>query len=95
MPISQQELDHLCRLAHLALTSEESEHMREEISGILDHIAVLRQVDTSDVPATAFAVPIENVVREDVAAPSWPPAAILANAPKREEDLFEVQAIFD
>jgi aspartyl-tRNA(Asn)/glutamyl-tRNA(Gln) amidotransferase subunit C len=95
MPITQQELDHLCRLAHVGLTPAESEHMRDEISSILDHIAVLRQVDTSDVRATAFAVPIENVVREDVAAPSWVPARALANAPKREDGLFEVQAIFD
>lgn len=95
MPITQQELDHLCRLAHLGLTPEESEHMREEISGILDHIAVLRQVDTSDVPPTAFAVPVENVVREDTVVPSWVPGAVLANAPRREADLFEVQAIFD
>jgi aspartyl-tRNA(Asn)/glutamyl-tRNA(Gln) amidotransferase subunit C len=69
--------------------------MREEISGILDHVAVLRNLDTSDVPATAFAVPLENVMREDVVAPSWAPAAVLANAPRREDDLFEVQAIFD
>jgi Asp-tRNA(Asn)/Glu-tRNA(Gln) amidotransferase C subunit len=34
-------------------------------------------------------------MREDVVAPSWAPAAVLANAPRREDDLFEVQAIFD
>lgn len=95
MPISQQELDHLCRLAHLGLTPEEAEHMRSEISGILDHIAILREVDTTDVAPTAFAVPVENIVREDEVRPSWDPEAVLANAPRREDGLFEVQAIFD
>ncbi len=95
MPITQEELDHLCQLAHLGLTPEESEHMREEISSILDHIAVLSEVDTSGVPATAFAVPVDNVLREDAVTGSWTPAAVLANAPRQEDDLFEVQAIFD
>jgi aspartyl-tRNA(Asn)/glutamyl-tRNA(Gln) amidotransferase subunit C len=95
MPITQEELDHLCRLAHLGLTPEESEHMREEISGILDHIAVLREVDTDGVPLTAFAVPLDTVLREDVVRPSWAPGSVLANAPRQEDGLFEVQAIFD
>lgn len=95
MPITQDELDHLCLLAHLGLTPEESEHMREEISGILDHIAVLREVDTAGVPPTAFAVPVDTVLREDVVATSWEPGAVLANAPRQKDDLFEVQAIFD
>jgi aspartyl-tRNA(Asn)/glutamyl-tRNA(Gln) amidotransferase subunit C len=95
MPITQEELDHLCRLSHLSLTPEESSRMRDEISGILDHIAILREVDTSSVPPTAFAVPIENIVREDTVTESWIPGAVLANAPRREDDLFEVQAIFD
>jgi aspartyl-tRNA(Asn)/glutamyl-tRNA(Gln) amidotransferase subunit C len=69
--------------------------MRSEISGILDHIAILREVDTTDVPPTAFAVPVENIVREDEVRPSWDPEAVLANAPRREDGLFEVQAIFD
>jgi aspartyl-tRNA(Asn)/glutamyl-tRNA(Gln) amidotransferase subunit C len=95
MPITQEELDHLCRLAHLGLTAEESERMRGEISGILDHIALLSDVDTADVPRTAFAVPVENVMRDDEVTASWTPGAVLANAPRRQDDLFEVQAIFD
>jgi aspartyl-tRNA(Asn)/glutamyl-tRNA(Gln) amidotransferase subunit C len=69
--------------------------MREEISGILDHIAVLSEVDTSDVPPTAFAVPVDTVLREDTVTESWAPQAVLANASRREDNLFEVQAIFD
>lgn len=95
MPITQEELDHLCRLAHLGLTPEEADHMREEISGILDHIAALSEVDTSGVAPTAFAVPVDTVLREDSVTPSWAAPAVLANAPRREDDLFEVQAIFD
>jgi len=44
---------------------------------------------------TAHGLAVENVMREDEARPSWLDAAVLANAPRRHENQFAVQAIFD
>ena len=38
---------------------------------------------------------MRNVMRPDVVQPSLPPDAVLANAPRRRDDLFEVQTILD
>ena len=95
MPITQAELDHLCRLAHLALTPDESARMRAEISSVLDHIETMQQADTAGVSLTVSALPPENVLRPDTVTPSWSAEGVLANAPRRQDDLFEVQAIFD
>lgn len=95
MSITQEELDHLCRLAHVGLTPDELARMPAEISSILDHIAILGTVDTTGVEPTTFAVPVENILRDDHVTPSWVAEAVLANAPRREDRLFEVQAIFD
>lgn len=95
MPITAEELEHLTHLAHLELDPNEFDQMREEISTVLDHVSRLQSVDTQDVPATAYAVPLDNVLREDEVLPSWTPDQVLSNAPRRVDNFFEVQAVFD
>jgi aspartyl-tRNA(Asn)/glutamyl-tRNA(Gln) amidotransferase subunit C len=85
----------VARLAHVGLEAEEIQEMTQQLSSVLDHVAKLQKVDTTGVPPTSHVVPIEHVVREDEVRPSWPVEAVLANAPHRRDDLFEVQAIFD
>lgn len=95
MPVDRDTVAHVAELAHIDLRPEELDEFSVELSSIVDHIARLRELDTDAVPPTGHAVPTENVLREDVVAPSWPPEAVLANASRRVGDLFEVQAILD
>ncbi|HLC30831.1 MAG TPA: Asp-tRNA(Asn)/Glu-tRNA(Gln) amidotransferase subunit GatC [Dehalococcoidia bacterium] len=46
-------------------------------------------------PPTDHAVPVQNVMREDQEAPSYPMEEVLANAPQREDDVFRVRAILE
>src|SRR5690242_9444237 len=82
-------------LARLGLSDEEVEAMRVQLLGVLDYIAMLQQVDTSTVPATAQVLTHLNVAREDAPRPSWPVADILANAPDREGDFFKVPPVLE
>jgi aspartyl-tRNA(Asn)/glutamyl-tRNA(Gln) amidotransferase subunit C len=95
MTVTRDEVEHVARLAHIALQPHEIEEMTEQLSSILDHVGRLQALDTMGVPAMAHTVPTTDVMREDVARPSWPPELVLANAPHRFEDFFEVQAILD
>lgn len=95
MPISREELEHLCRLAHIGLRDEEVDELTEQISRVVDHVAAVQAVPTEGVPPTAFAVPLDTVLRDDDVRPSYPADAVLANAPRREGDFFDVQALFD
>jgi aspartyl-tRNA(Asn)/glutamyl-tRNA(Gln) amidotransferase subunit C len=95
LPLDRDAVAHVAALAHIDLAPEELEEFSFELSSVLDHIARLSELDTSAVPPTAHAVPLDNVLREDLVQPSWPPEAVLANAPQRVGDLFEVQAILD
>ena len=95
MPVDRDTVAHVAALAHIDLSPEELNEFSVELSSVVDHIARLRELDTTSVPPTAHAIPIENVLRDDVVKPSWPPEAVLANAPRRVDDLFEVQAILD
>jgi aspartyl-tRNA(Asn)/glutamyl-tRNA(Gln) amidotransferase subunit C len=57
---------HVARLSRLRLSDEEQETMREELSGILEHIEHIQSLDLDDVPITTHVVEVENVLGEDV-----------------------------
>jgi aspartyl-tRNA(Asn)/glutamyl-tRNA(Gln) amidotransferase subunit C len=89
------EVEHVARLARLALTDAEKEKMRRELDGILTYIDKLRAVDTEGVPPTSRAVPMTNVMREDEPKPSFPREDMLANAPDRAGEFFRVPKIIE
>jgi aspartyl-tRNA(Asn)/glutamyl-tRNA(Gln) amidotransferase subunit C len=96
MKLSREEVLHIARLARLGLTETEVNQLREQLSNILENFEVLQQVDTTDVPPTAQAIPLQNVMRQDdEVIPSLPPSQILANAPRREADFFRVRAVLE
>lgn len=93
--ISLQEVDHVARLARLELSAADKERMRRELDGILSYIDKLRALDTRDVEPTSHAVPVTNVMRDDVEQPSLPQEDMLANAPDRHRDMFRVPRIIE
>lgn len=95
MSIDRKTVDHVAMLARLALTEDERERAQEQLSAILEHINVITEADTSQVPATAHILPVENVMRADATRPSCPPDELLANAPAREGEYFRVRAVLE
>jgi aspartyl-tRNA(Asn)/glutamyl-tRNA(Gln) amidotransferase subunit C len=89
------EVEHVARLARLALSAEEKERMRRELDGILAYIDKLRGLDTEGVEPTSHAVPMTNVMREDEPRLSFPRADMLANAPDPNGDFFRVPKIIE
>ena len=95
MTLSLDDVRHVATLCRLALTPEEEERMREQLSSILDHVNRLQEVDTSSVAPTSSGLDLHDVERADVAQPSLPPEVVLANAPDRLGDMFRVRAILE
>jgi aspartyl-tRNA(Asn)/glutamyl-tRNA(Gln) amidotransferase subunit C len=95
MSIERDVVEHVSRLAYINLTPPEVDEMATQLSSVLQHVSRLTEVDTDGVEPTSFALPASNVMRDDEPRPSWPPAAVLANAPVRHGDSFEVQAVLD
>ncbi|MDY6917452.1 MAG: Asp-tRNA(Asn)/Glu-tRNA(Gln) amidotransferase subunit GatC [Chloroflexota bacterium] len=95
MKLSREEVLHISTLCRMSLSEEELERFREQLSDILENFEVLQQVDTTDVPPTAYPITLENVVREDDSTPSLPQSDILANAPHQEDGCFRVKAVLD
>src|SRR5262245_61492717 len=90
MRLTIEDVEHVAALARLGLTEEEKERMRDQLSSILEHIAALEEIDTAAIPPTAQTIALTNVMRDDEVRPSLPVAQVLANAPRRSGDFFEV-----
>jgi aspartyl-tRNA(Asn)/glutamyl-tRNA(Gln) amidotransferase subunit C len=95
MALTTQEVEHVARLARLRLSPEEIEKMRAQLSNILDHIDMLKEVDVADVPPTAQVTDLLNILRADEVRPSLAREDVLANAPDQQDGMFRVKAIFD
>src|SRR5262245_12352576 len=93
--ISLEEVEHVTRLARLALSPDEKARMRRELDGILAYIDKLRALDTDGVEPTSHAVPLTNVMRDDEPQPSLPVGEMLANAPDPNGALFRVPKIIE
>lgn len=95
MTISRDDVRHIAQLARLRLSEDELRRMTDQLSGILEHIAVLQEADVSGVTPETTLLPAASVMRADQPAPSYPIEALLANAPDREDRFVRVKAVLD
>ena len=89
------DIEHVAKLARLALTDEEKERLREQLGLIIEYAAKVGEVAADDVPPTAYAIPRANVYRDDVPEPSLPRSEVLANAPDQQDGRFKVPRIVE
>lgn len=89
------DIDHVSRLARIALTAQEAERFSAQFSRLFEFIAELQALDVDDISATAQVIPLQNVVRADTVRPSLTQEAALENAPQREGPYFKTPRILD
>jgi aspartyl-tRNA(Asn)/glutamyl-tRNA(Gln) amidotransferase subunit C len=88
--IDRDQVLHVARLARLKLTEEEVEKMASELSGILEHVEHINELDLESVEPTSHVVAVENVLRPDEPRPSWSPEEVLERAPDPAGGAFRV-----
>jgi aspartyl-tRNA(Asn)/glutamyl-tRNA(Gln) amidotransferase subunit C len=88
--IDRDQVLHVARLARLELSEEEVERMSHELSGILDHVDRIGELDLTDTEPTSHVVELENVLRADEPRPSLPRDRALDGAPDPAEGAFRV-----
>ena len=91
----QLDIDHVAKLARLALTSEEKAKFSQQLGDVLHHIEQLGKVDVSHVEPTAHASPVFNVWAEDVAQPGLSVADALRNAPAQRDHMVVVPKVVE
>ncbi len=95
MPLDRAAVDHVARLARLALSDQERERMGVELSAILEHAERIQALELDGVEATSHALPVRNVARSDDVRPSLRQDEALAGAPSPEEGRFRVPRLIE
>jgi aspartyl-tRNA(Asn)/glutamyl-tRNA(Gln) amidotransferase subunit C len=88
--IDREQVLHVAKLARLELSEEEVEKMASELSGILEHVERINELDLENVEPTSHVVSVENVLRPDEPRPSWPREDVLEPAPDPAGGAFRV-----
>jgi aspartyl-tRNA(Asn)/glutamyl-tRNA(Gln) amidotransferase subunit C len=91
--ISRADVAHLARLARIAMTDVELDHLADQLGVILGAVARVQEVTAADIAPTSHAVPLTNVFRADEASPSLGADGALAAAPAAEDGRFRVPQI--
>ena len=88
--IDREQVLHVARLARLKLTDDEIERMAGELSGILEHVDRISELDLDGVEPTSHVIALENVLRPDEPRPSWSRDEVLEPAPDPASGAFRV-----
>lgn len=91
--ISRDEVANLARLARIAMSDDELDHLAGELDIILNAVARVQEVASADVKPTSHPLAISNVTRADVVTPSLSAAQALSGAPAQDDSRFKVPQI--
>ena len=85
----------VARLARIAEPEDRLEPLARELSGILDWIEQLAQVNTDGVEPMTTSVAMKLPLRDDVVTEGGDPALVLSNAPKTDKGFFVVPKVVE
>jgi aspartyl-tRNA(Asn)/glutamyl-tRNA(Gln) amidotransferase subunit C len=88
-------IDHVARLARIALTPEEKTRFSAQLTDVLAYIEQLKEVDVRGVEPTAHALPVYNVWAEDEPRPGLSVELALQNAPVQRDQMIVVPPVVE
>ncbi|MDJ0624295.1 MAG: Asp-tRNA(Asn)/Glu-tRNA(Gln) amidotransferase subunit GatC [Desulfocapsaceae bacterium] len=93
MKISRQEVEHVAHLARLNLSEDDLVKMTGQLDEILNYVAKLEELDTTDIEPTTHAFSVKNAYRDDIAQESLTQEESLRNCAVRNNEAFIVPRI--
>jgi aspartyl-tRNA(Asn)/glutamyl-tRNA(Gln) amidotransferase subunit C len=93
--ISEEDVEHVARLARLELQPVEKQRFTNQLNAILTYMETLNEVPTDGIEPTAHVLDLVNVFREDTAHKTLAAEEALANAPEEAHHYFVVPRIVE
>ena len=94
--LSIKDVEHIAKLSKLRLSDAEKEKFAKQLSGVIEYVEQLNEVDTKGVEPTSQVTGLENVYREDrVENSAVTREDIAKNAPDFDGESFVVPGVFD
>jgi aspartyl-tRNA(Asn)/glutamyl-tRNA(Gln) amidotransferase subunit C len=95
MSVDRATVRRIARLARIAITDDEARRLEQELSGILDWVAQLNEIDTSAVEPMTRVAAMKIKMRKDEVTDGFCANDILKNAPKVDDHYFVVPKIVE
>ncbi|MFS0860395.1 MULTISPECIES: Asp-tRNA(Asn)/Glu-tRNA(Gln) amidotransferase subunit GatC [Paenibacillus] len=95
MSISNNDVQHVAKLARLNLTAEEEQTLTGQLNAILKYAEKLNELDTENIEPTTHVLHVSNVMREDETKESLSIGQVMRNAPEEEDGQFKVPAVME
>ncbi len=95
MQVDQATVKRIARLARIKITDDEAKGLETELSGILQWVEQLGEVDTKNVEPMTRVVPIELKMRRDEVTDGEKAAEVTQNAPMSENNFFVVPKVVE
>ena len=85
----------IARLARIAVTEDEAEHLKGELNTILGWVEQLGELDVADVEPMTSVVEVDMKKRADIVSDGGIADQIVANAPETEDHYFVVPKVVE
>ena len=85
----------IARLARIEVAGSEKEHLAKEISGILQWVEQLNEVNTDGVPQMTSVSAVKLPWRKDVVTDGNQQEAVVKNAPQSDYGCFVVPKVME
>jgi len=95
MSVDRATVRRIARLARLAITEQEEGKLEKELSGILDWVAQLNEVDTSAVEPMTRVEDMKMKMRKDEVTAGFCADDIVKNAPQVDDGYFVVPKVVE
>ncbi len=95
MVIDEATVKRVARLARIKITPEEAKSLEGELSGILEWVKQLDEVDTKNVEPMTRVVPISLKKREDKVTDGEIADQVTQNAPETTDHFFVVPKVVE
>ena len=95
MEVDETTVRRIARLARIEVTDQEAASLKGELSGILQWVEQLEEVDTENVEPMTRVVPIALKQRDDVVTDGEKAEDVVANAPMSDDNFFMVPTVIE
>ena len=95
MEVDEDTVRRIARLARIKVSDAEAKALEKELSGILDWVKQLDEVDTGNVAPMTRVTPMRLKMRQDRVDDGGVADDIVANAPAREDHFFVVPKVVE
>ena len=95
MHVDEKTVRRIARLARIKVTDAEAKGLEKELSGILDWVEMLNEVDVSGVEPMTSTVAMKLRQREDKVTDGEKAKDVTLNAPMSEDDFYVVPKVVE